>query len=379
MPACCFSQKREGAFSGAQRVCRCCLLPDPNQPQAAKLQDRTLQQAEELRLALAAAAREVADLQQQAALAAAGAEGPQAAALQAASRDAQRWREGVEARVDAARQQEEGLRREAAQLQQRALASRTCMAQGLQQLLAARMQSRRQSDAAEHEQGCCPPEVPPAAPWEAAGTESAGLTRKAVGLPSVAERPGAWAPQPAQQQQPHPPLSARPPMQLQQLPPAVPAAVLQYANPLAIPYSSDASTPHDTSPRAQAGAAAPPGPPAVPSRTASDILAAYRARQQLRSSGGGAAQAVVSARRSGAGSSQDEAPAGGGAEAEDEAEADAAGASQQQQAPGDAAAGVQDQDSGAAVGGMGAAAATVAEPSTFTVDDDFPSDDSSRF
>ena len=49
--------------------------------QSAKAQDRALQHGEELRLALAAAVREVADLQEQAALAAAGVDGPLAAPL----------------------------------------------------------------------------------------------------------------------------------------------------------------------------------------------------------------------------------------------------------------------------------------------------------
>ncbi|PRW58983.1 basal body [Chlorella sorokiniana] len=100
---------------------------------AAKGQDRALQHSEDLRLALAAAAREVADLQSQAAVAAAGLEGPAAAALETTSREVQRWQEDAEARVAAAQQAEADLRREAAQLQQRALANRTGTAQGLQQ------------------------------------------------------------------------------------------------------------------------------------------------------------------------------------------------------------------------------------------------------
>jgi len=66
-----------------------CLLPCPLFLQAAKGQDRGLQYSEDLRLALAAAVREVADLQSQAAVAVAGLEGPAAAAVQAASQELQ--------------------------------------------------------------------------------------------------------------------------------------------------------------------------------------------------------------------------------------------------------------------------------------------------
>lgn len=220
------------------------VLPPPPPPplQAAKAQDRALQHAEDLRLALAAAAREVADLQQHAALAAAGAEGAQAAALAAASADAQRWREGSEARVAAARREEERLRQEAAQLQQRVLANRTAASQGLQQLLALYVQGRRQASSSE------------------------GETASELGYDSPADQ--------------------------QPLPPAAPAAtpataaramqpqLAQLGSQLASLQSQLAQLP--SQPPAAAGSAAAP-----PSRTSSQILAAYRARQLQRSSTGG--------------------------------------------------------------------------------------------
>jgi hypothetical protein len=112
--------------------------------QSLKGQDLGLSQVEELRLSLAAAAREVADLQQQAALAAAGIEGPLAAALEMACRDARQWAEAAETRVDAAKEEEQGLRQQALQLRQRALANRTAVAEGLQQVLHAYEQPAEQ-------------------------------------------------------------------------------------------------------------------------------------------------------------------------------------------------------------------------------------------
>ena len=77
---------------------RCTLFPLSDLPQAGKWQEQCLQQCEELRLALAAAAREVADLQQRAQLAAAEASGPLGLALASAASDAQQWREAARAR-----------------------------------------------------------------------------------------------------------------------------------------------------------------------------------------------------------------------------------------------------------------------------------------
>lgn len=170
---------------------------------------------------------------------------PLAASLQAVSRDAQRWCEDAEARVAAAKLREDELQREAVQLGQRVLTNRTGTAHSLQRVLAAHMQSRRQSE--EGSGGSSPDEpllhaVPPTAPRAAAhqlaAERSAHVKGTDAGLP-----PARSMPAPEKQHPPQPP------------------APQQVAQP----------------------------PPQLPSRTASDILAAYRARQQQSSSrcGGG--------------------------------------------------------------------------------------------
>lgn len=63
--------------------------------QASKWQEQCLRQVEELRLALGAAAREVADLQQRAQPLVAGEPGPLGLALASAMTDAQQWREAT--------------------------------------------------------------------------------------------------------------------------------------------------------------------------------------------------------------------------------------------------------------------------------------------
>lgn len=234
-----------------------------------------MQHGEELRLALAAAAREVAGLQEQVTLAAAGLEGPQASALQAASRDAQRWREAAESRIAAAREVEEGLRREAAQLQQRAVANRTGTAQAMQQLLATFVASRRHSQQGPEEEG------------NGTVLEPRWPGMLAAMLPSsVAAVPAAGAAMPASQEQqqqraaqPVPALAglaaaSQPPTQLHK--PQPPQPLEQLA----------------VQPQASAG------PPRLPSRTASDILAAYRARQQRSMAGGSSAVAHATRSRS---------------------------------------------------------------------------------
>jgi hypothetical protein len=247
--------------------------------QSAKAQDRALQHGEELRLALAAAVREVADLQEQAALAAAGVDGPLAAPLQAASRDAQRWRDGAEARISAAMQEEERLRREAVQLSQRALANRTAAAQGLQQLLASFVHGRQQ--AAEPDADS-PAERSMVAPQEAATTvvDPSGSRQQAVQHEQQHWR--VRLPLPQQQQTA---TQAHAQQQWWQQQEAAHAALVQAA----VAGTGSAMQQPGS---AAAGAAAKP-----PSRTASDILAAYRARQQQSSGsgiGGAAAGMAVS-------------------------------------------------------------------------------------
>lgn len=237
--------------------------------QSAKGQDRALQHCEELRLALAAAVREVADFQEQAALAAAGVEGPLAASLQALSRDAQRWRDSADARVSAAVQEEERMRREAVQLSQRALANRTAAAQGLQPLLASCVLGQQQAAEPDADSSA---ERSPAVPQEAVPTAAppSGSRRQAV--QQEQQHRQALLPLP---QQHAVATQAHAQQQWWQQQEAAHAALVQAA------AAGTASSLQQTD-YAAAGAAAKP-----PSRTSSDILAAYRARQQRSSGGGG--------------------------------------------------------------------------------------------
>lgn len=264
--------------------------------QAAKGQDRALQHSEDLRLALAAAAREVADLQSQAAVAAAGLEGPAVAALQAVSREAQHWRDAAEGRVAAAQQAEAELRREAAQLQQRALANRSGTAQGLQQLLAAYVQRRRQTTEEEQGGGSTAEQVPAAVP--VSEQPAVPATGPVTWQAAVAVQPSLPAAVPAPVPPSLPAVQYSAASSAQQhahaLQPAVPAVERIFGLPAASPRTgAELQAPPQPQP-ATAGAAA--GMP--PSRTASDILAAYRARQQQRSSAGGSAVAAASRSRS---------------------------------------------------------------------------------
>ena len=104
--------------------------------QSCKAHEAALQHTEELRLVLRAACREVEALQQQAELAAKGLEGPLVAALSAVRRDAERWRETAEAQMGAAQREEERQRRAVVQLRQRAVSNRSSAALALQQLAA---------------------------------------------------------------------------------------------------------------------------------------------------------------------------------------------------------------------------------------------------
>lgn len=257
--------------------------------QSLKAHDRALQHAEELRLALGTAAREVADLQQQAALAAAGAEGPLAAALLAACRDAKLWLEGAKARVGAARLAEEGLRRDATKLQQRAAARQAQAAGQLQHVIGKLMMGGRHLAAT--------------AAADVAGGDSTSSEESPRGQATSSESGAAWPgaghragplfgsallrPAPQQQWDPHCDWELRPP-------PVPQARVAQH---LAAPLG--ATPPPDSSPSRplQQPAQVPPQQAAAtlpsqghatkpPSRTASDILAAYRARQQPRSASG---------------------------------------------------------------------------------------------
>lgn len=264
-------------------------LPCAALVQSAKAHDRVLRHGEELRLALASAAREVADLHQQAALAAAGAEGPLAGALQAASRDAERWQEGAEARVEAAKREEAGLRREAAQLRQRALASRTAVAQGLQHVLAAHARAGQQAGGEDSDDGS-PADAPPApqhgAP-EPAGAGPAVRPVQPAGSVQGSRQPAAQLAvdqrgRGAAQQAP-----ASAPWEAPWMRQPLPASAVQPPPP-ALPPQQQAVQP------ASLGASGSlwlqPGVDAAhkpPSRTSSDILAAYRARQQRAAGGGG--------------------------------------------------------------------------------------------
>lgn len=308
-------------------------LPTRHFSQAIKSQDRALQHSEELRLALAAATREVADLQSQAALASAGLEGPAAAALQAASQDAQRWREAAEARLAAAQQAEGELRREAAQLQQRALASRTGTAQGLQQLLASYMQHRQRTEE-EVGDGVGAAELPTAPAPAPVGLKPAAAAPAAVqpALPP-AQFGGAGVVQQQAATPQHPPYAAE----------RIFGSLAPATQPVTEPQVNQQPQP----------AAAAPAGSMPPSRTASDILAAYRARQQQRSSAGGGAIPAAAARSRSRSLSQE-----GSREAAAEASEGAA--------------------AGGGPAGPAGAAAAMSEPSTYSIDG-FVTDESSKF
>jgi hypothetical protein len=219
--------------------------------QSAASHERALRHGEELRLALGSAAREVADLAQQAGVAAAGLEGPLAAALREACREAQRCSEGAQGRVEAAKREEEGLRREAAAHRQRALARRAAVAQGLHRVL------RRQGaggGAASSVDGTSESEGSPATGALAAPVRHAPPQ---AGLTGRGGQPGPLK----SEQQPEP-------VQHQEQQQAVPASMPGWD-----PAGSGGPQQH---PADQTAAA----PGATAGRTAADILAAYRARQQ---------------------------------------------------------------------------------------------------
>lgn len=301
MPACGGSFK--GAATGLDLRSATPAAGLPPTPQSLKAHDRVLRHAEELRLELATAAREVADLQQQAALAAAGAEGLLAAALQAACRDTEQWGQRAEGRLAAASLTEESLRREASKLQQQAVASRVGAAAQLQRAVGTLVAGGCQAagagmDAAgdDSSSGDESPTLRKAAAASAAAIPSAG--HAAVALFGLGNQQADW--------QHHNALRAQ--RQLQQ------AEVLESSPPPFAPsfpgqQSIATSSAQPSMPGGSAfGAAASllrqdsrsEQAPAAPvsqvdaskllSRTASDILAAYRARQQPRSATGGGAE-----------------------------------------------------------------------------------------
>ena len=114
-------------------------------------QEQALQQCEDLRLALAAAEREVADLQQQAEQAGAAwscAEvAPGLAPLLNSAREVGQWREGARHLMQSACEREENLRSQLARLRAQAAANRGSVAQQLQRLLAARTTGRASAGA----------------------------------------------------------------------------------------------------------------------------------------------------------------------------------------------------------------------------------------
>ncbi|KAL4425468.1 hypothetical protein ABPG75_009484 [Micractinium tetrahymenae] len=370
-----------------------------------KAHDRALQHAEELRLALATAAREVADLQQQTVLAAAGAEGPLAAALQAACRDAERWCENAEARVGAARQAEEGLRREASKLQQRAVASRAEAAARLQHVVGTLVAGRRQAlavvagatggDSSSAEES---PLVQAAAPASAPVQPAVGRTAGPLfgaGLHAQQVQQVEQRVQLAQQQQQEQPEAwdSSPPPLPRALPVQHPAPVPS-AQPAAPAGSSfglltslfqqpaQALPQHTTAAAVGNGEASKP-----PSRTASDILAAYRSRQQQRSaSGSGAGALGLGGPSCGASLSREtSASEEAGSAGQQPAAAAAAAAGEAVSPPPLAAGGGAGYSPAAAVaaamaaGAAGTAAVEAAGGDSFYVSDLTTSEDSSRF
>ena len=329
-----------------------------------------LRHAEELRLALGAAAREVGDLADAAALAAAGTAGPPAAALAAAGHDAQRWRECAEGRVQAARMAEEGMRRDAAQLQQAAVANRSAAAAGLQQLLGAMVQGRQgmlqpaphSGDSSSAEEtlpapaALAPPPVPAAtSPPLWGGQLNAAVQAQQVQRLEKKQAPQQLAPLARQTQavQQHAAEAQQQQQQQQQPLPAAPApaaATHSFSNSVYQPQQPAATLPAHTA-RGDA--------PKPPSRTASDILAAYRARQQQQRLSAGSGAGQPPSRRS---SLSPETSASREVSSSEEASAAAGGAA----------------TAAASVGGAATAAAPDAD-GYYAYVSDFTSEDSGRF
>lgn len=346
-----------------------------------------LQHAEELRLALATAAREVGDLQQQAALAAAAAEGPLAAALQAACRDAAQWREQAEGRVGAARQAEEGLRREASKLQQRAVASQAVAAAQLQHVLGTLVEGIQAAvdvvgAAGNDSSSAGQSPIALAAAAAAAPTQAAAghVAAPLFGIGLQQRDQHALPAQRAQQRQEQsdawesspPPLPAMHTMQ-------PPAAASSAPHLLSGGTTSGLGT--GLLQQGPAAAVSQWDAPRPPSRTASDILAAYRARQQHRSaSSGGAAALGLGGPSCGASretSSSEEAGSDGqqatGAGPAGDAEAAAPAYDGTGYSPAATVAAAM------ATGAAGTAAADAADGNSFYVSDLTTSEDSSRF